>query len=67
MMHGPINLRFTNAKEAKIVHEYKNIRAVNSEIIKQVTSVGLSLFNYEDDARSNKLKIHKCQRGKNHA
>ena len=26
--------------------------AVNSEIIKQVTSVGLSLFNYQDDARS---------------
>jgi len=31
--------------------------AVNSEIIKQVTSTGLSLFNYQDDARSNKLKI----------
>jgi len=26
--------------------------------IKQVTSVGLSLFNYQDDARSNKHKIH---------
>ena len=25
-------------------------------IIKQVTSVGLSLFNYQDDARSNKHK-----------
>ena len=31
--------------------------AVNSEIIKQVTSVGLSLYNYQDDARSNKHKI----------
>ena len=30
--------------------------AVNSEIIKQVTSVGLSLFNYQDDAQSNKHK-----------
>ena len=26
--------------------------------IKQLTSVGLSLFNYQDDARSNKHKIH---------
>ena len=26
--------------------------------MKQVTSVGLSLFNYQDDARSNKHKIH---------
>jgi len=35
--------------------------AVNSEIIKQVTSVGLSLSNYQDDARSNKHKItQKC-------
>jgi hypothetical protein len=25
MMQGPINLRFTNAKQAKIMHEYKNI------------------------------------------
>ena len=32
--------------------------AVNSEIIKRVTSIGLSLFNYQDDARSNKFKIH---------
>ena len=24
MMHGPINIRFTNAKQAKIVHEYKS-------------------------------------------
>ena len=31
--------------------------AVNIEIIKQVTQVGLSLFNYKDDARSSKLKI----------
>ena len=28
-----------------------------SKKIKQVTSVGLSLFNYQDDARSNKHKI----------
>jgi len=26
MMHGPINIRFTNAKQAKIIHEYKNIK-----------------------------------------
>ena len=26
--------------------------------VKQVTSVGLSLFNYQGDARSNKHKIH---------
>jgi len=25
-MHGPINIRFTNAKQAKIMHEYKNIK-----------------------------------------
>ena len=31
--------------------------AVNSEIIKQVTSFGLSLFSYQDDSESNKLKI----------
>ena len=30
--------------------------AVNSEIIKQVKSVGLSLFNYQNDARSDKIK-----------
>jgi hypothetical protein len=30
--------------------------AVNSEIIKKWHQVGLSLFNYQDDARSNKLK-----------
>ena len=33
--------------------------------IKQVTSVGLSLFNYQEDARSNKHKIvtsHRCGR-----
>jgi hypothetical protein len=38
---------------------FETCSAVNSEIIKQVISVGLSLFNYQDDARSNKLKIHK--------
>ena len=32
-------------------------RALNNETIKQVTSVGLSLFNYQDDARSDKHKI----------
>jgi len=32
--------------------------ALYKEIIKQVTSVGLSLLNYQDDARSNKHKIH---------
>jgi len=26
MMHGPMNIRFTNAKQAKIMHEYKNIK-----------------------------------------
>jgi len=26
MMHGPINIRFTSAKEAKIIHECKNIK-----------------------------------------
>ena len=26
MMHGPINIRFTNAKQAKIMHKYKNIK-----------------------------------------
>jgi len=26
MMHGPIRIRFTNAKQAKILHEYKNIK-----------------------------------------
>ena len=26
MMHGPINIRFTNAKKAKIMHEYKNFK-----------------------------------------
>jgi hypothetical protein len=26
MMHGPIYLRITNAKQAKIMHEYKNIK-----------------------------------------
>ena len=31
--------------------------ALNNEIKKQVTSVGLSLFNYQDDAWSNKHKI----------
>ena len=31
--------------------------ALNKEIIKQVTSSGLSLLNYQDDARSNKHKI----------
>jgi hypothetical protein len=31
--------------------------ALNNEIIKQVTSVGLALFNYQDDARSNKHAI----------
>jgi len=25
MMHGPIRIRFTNAKQAKVIHEYKNI------------------------------------------
>jgi len=34
-----------------------NMLAVNSEIIKQVHQVGLSLFTYQDDARSNKHKI----------
>ena len=29
-------------------------------IINQVTSVGLSLFNYQGDARSNKHKIRNC-------
>jgi len=36
---------------------FETCLAVNSEIKKQVTSVGLSLFNYQDDARSNKRKI----------
>jgi len=31
--------------------------ALNNEIKKQVTPIGLSLFNYQDDARSNKHKI----------
>jgi len=26
MMHGPINIRFRNAKQAKAIHEYKNIK-----------------------------------------
>ena len=26
MMHGPVRIRFTNAKQAKIIHEYKNIK-----------------------------------------
>ena len=23
MMHGPINIRFTNAKQANVIHEYQ--------------------------------------------
>jgi len=26
MMHGPILIRFTNAKQAKFIHEYKNVK-----------------------------------------
>ena len=38
---------------------FETCSAVNGEIIKRVTSkIGLSLFNYQDDARSNKLKIY---------
>jgi len=33
--------------------------AVNSEIIKKWHQVDLSLFNYQDNARSNKHKVHK--------
>ena len=32
--------------------------ALNNEIIKQVKSFGLSLFNYQDEALSNKHKIY---------
>jgi len=35
---------------------FETFLAVNSKIIKQMTSSGLSLFNYQDDARSNKIK-----------
>jgi len=38
---------------------YKHSKHVEQKI-KQMTSVGLYLFNYQDDARSNKLKIHSC-------
>ena len=39
--------------------ECTSIRNMLSKKIKQVTSVGLFLFNYQDDARSNKHKINK--------
>ena len=40
----------------KLVYLYSTIKMMHGpiNIIKQVTSVGLSLFNYQDDARSNK-------------
>jgi len=34
--------------------------SLNKEIIKQVTSSRSSLLNYQDDARSNKDKMHQC-------
>jgi len=33
---------------------------MSSKKIKQVTSVGVYLFNYQDDARSNKHKLKVC-------
>jgi hypothetical protein len=40
---------------------------LSSKKIKQVTSVGLSLFNYQDDARSNKHKKEAYSRADNDA
>ena len=44
------------ASDIKLAYLYSTIKMTHGpiNIIKQVTSVGLSLFNYQDDARSNK-------------
>ena len=49
--------QYTHTQSQAPEDECTNIRNMFSKI-KQVTSVGLSLFNYQDDALSNKHKIH---------
>ena len=56
--YNPWNKSTISRKLLKMdVLTFETCWAVNSEIIKQVTSSWLSLFNYQDDARSNKHKI----------
>ena len=52
--------RYTHTQLQAPEDECTSIRNMLSKKIKQVTSVGLSLFNYQDDARSDKHKIRKC-------
>ena len=60
-LYNPWNKSTISRKLLKMdVLTFETCWAVNSEIIKQVTSVGLSLFNYQDDARSDKQKFGNC-------
>ena len=51
-----------NAQHVLDVNTYETCWALNNEIIKQVTSIWSALFNYQDDAQSNKHKflLHFC-------